>query len=127
MNPFKRDAPSDEPMDEDPHTQNDDDADAAGETELPFMSDAIQDEADREQAALEEEAMLEDDEGLDGSDDAGEDLFASDMERYVCTNLLIFVKGIIKRMKQRIDTTLETLTIARIWTTWMPQPVNWWT
>jgi hypothetical protein len=70
----KRDAPSDDPMDDDDPMQNDDD------NELPFMSDAMQDEADRDQAELEADALLQDDEGGD-SDDAGEDLFASDMER----------------------------------------------
>lgn len=39
---------------------------------LPMMSEAL----DRDQRMLEEDAMLEDDD-----DEAGEDLFASDMER----------------------------------------------
>jgi hypothetical protein len=77
-NQNKRDAPmdpTDDPMDDIDDPMQDD-------NELPFMSDAIQDEADRDQAELEADALLQDDEGGD-SDEAGEDLFASDMERYV--------------------------------------------
>jgi hypothetical protein len=55
---------------------------------LLFMSDAIQDEVDRDQA----DALLQDDDCCN-SDEAGEDLFAGDMERYVFSLILQGLPG----------------------------------
>lgn len=102
---------------------NDDPMQDGDDNELPFMSDAIQDEADRDQAELEADALLQDDEGGD-SDEAGEDLFASDMERYVL--LYDLTSGITRQTIPKIDTIVETLMTRAIMMILTRLHDNWW-